>query len=71
MNFKSLLLFVPLLLLLFPGRAPLTQTSGKRPNPNQLRLTWEVVEERYQNRSQTLSAIPVHNTSHEPLPAQI
>ncbi|MFD2999077.1 family 20 glycosylhydrolase [Pontibacter toksunensis] len=47
----------------------LAQSGTNRMNPKELNLTWEVVEEGYQNKNQTLSAITLKNTGKDPLPA--
>ena len=55
--------------MLFFCFAILAQTGTNRLNPKELNLTWEVVEEGYQNKSQTLSAITLTNTGKNALPA--
>jgi hexosaminidase len=45
------------------------QSSTNRLKPEQLNLTWEVVEENYQGKSQTLTALTFKNTGKAPLPA--
>ncbi|RDV16326.1 beta-N-acetylhexosaminidase [Pontibacter diazotrophicus] len=45
------------------------QTGANRLNPKDLNLTWEVVEEGYQNKNQTHSALTLQNTGQNPLPA--
>ncbi|GAB3531719.1 family 20 glycosylhydrolase [Pontibacter brevis] len=47
----------------------LAQTGANRVNPKEINLVWEVVEEGYQNKNQTLSAITLKNTGQKPLPA--
>lgn len=55
--------------MLFTYLAAQAQTGANRLNPKELDLTWEVVEEKYQNKAQTLSALTLQNTGQKPLPA--
>ncbi|WP_237144345.1 family 20 glycosylhydrolase [Pontibacter pamirensis] len=55
--------------LLFICFALQAQSGANRINPEELNLTWEVVEEGYQNKNQTLSALTFQNTGKNPLPA--
>ncbi|GAA4427179.1 family 20 glycosylhydrolase [Pontibacter saemangeumensis] len=46
-----------------------SQSTAQKYDPSKLDLVWEVVEEKYQNKPQTLSSLTLKNTGQQPLPA--
>ncbi|MFC6997313.1 family 20 glycosylhydrolase [Rufibacter roseus] len=46
------------------------KTDAQQLDAKDLRLTWEVVEEKYQGKNQTLSALTIKNNGKKALPAQ-
>lgn len=55
--------------LLFLYSVACAQLGANRIAPQNLDLTWKVLAENYQNKSQTLSALTLQNTGEAPLPA--
>ncbi|XHR93815.1 carbohydate-binding domain-containing protein [Mucilaginibacter sp. UC70_90] len=43
--------------------------DDKKPNVTNLHLTWQVMDNNYQNKNQALTALVIANKSHEVLPA--
>ncbi|MGV3641237.1 MAG: glycoside hydrolase family 20 zincin-like fold domain-containing protein, partial [Adhaeribacter sp.] len=55
--------------LLLAGSAP-AQTAGNRFDPAKLQLSWEVLQNHYQGKTQVLSALTLTNTSKQAFPAR-
>lgn len=60
---------VTLLCVLFVQFAAQCQSASPNYDPKKLNMIWEVVQEKYQNKSQTLSALTLQNSGQQPLPA--
>lgn len=63
-------ILLTVILLFFSLREPVTaQSTGSDLNPGNLQLSWEVVENNYENKPQFLSALVLQNNDQQSLPA--